>query len=258
MNDVHELLERAAEPAGDPAVSIEAVYARAARVRFRRRAAVSAAALAVVATGVVVLPGLADGVRTPRSAVASAPVATAYGSGKADRLAALLPSGVGSIEQVSLAALIRNATPQQDGEKYAGPLDGQYMVRADGGTGYLVLFFMERGTGDEKPGGGAGQRDLCAPRGQEPPLADCVREELPDGGVLTTWSDSMDHGDGSTPRWGREVAGRLVLKDGSVLGARSSTGYLGEHSQGPLLKAPPLGQKELGALLLRPEMLPKT
>ncbi|MFC8225482.1 hypothetical protein [Streptomyces sp. NPDC057287] len=257
MNDVHELLERAAGPAGRSTGSTEAVYARAARVRFRRRAAVSAAALAVVVTGAVALPGSADGPRTGHAAVAAAPEGETGSEGKAERLAALLPSGVGRVEQVSLAVLIKGATPEQARTTYVGPLDGEYLVRRGEGAGYLVLHLMEHAAVVKKLGGGTGQRDLCVTRGAEPPRSDCVREELPDGSTLTTWGDSMDYGDGGTPRWGREIVGRLTLKDGSVLAARSSTGYLGERSQGPLLEAPPLGRKELRDLLLRPELLPK-
>ncbi|MFD6281991.1 hypothetical protein ACFWFI_41515 [Streptomyces sp. NPDC060209] len=257
MNDVHELLERAAAPAGNPTVSTEAVYARADRVRLRRRAAVSAAALAVVAAGAVTLPGIAGGEQREQNSVAAAPVGQVDRSGKADRLAELLPSGVGSVERVSLAVLIKGATPEQARTTYAGPLDGEYLVREDGGVGYLVLSFMERTGVSKKFGAGAQLDNLCETRGNEPPVTDCVRQKRPDGSVLTTWSDSMDYGDGGTPQWGREVVGRLVLKDGSVLAARSSTGYLGERSQGPLLKAPPISQTELGTLLTRSELLPK-
>ncbi|MEU1214868.1 hypothetical protein ACFYSH_06750 [Streptomyces sp. NPDC005791] len=256
MNDVHELLERAVAPAGNPAVTTEAVYARAARVRFRRRAAVSAVALAVVATGAVTLPGFTDEPKTERTSMAAtAPVGQADRSGKADRLAALLPPGVGSIERVSLADLTGNTTTRPTTTAHAGPLDGEYTVRKDGGVGYLVLKYLDRVTLGERLGD-TGQDDLCT--GDGPRLADCLREELADGSVLTTWSDSMEHaGQNDTPRWGREITGRLELKDGSLLGVRASSGYLGERSQGPLLKAPPISQEELGTLMLRPEMLPK-
>ncbi|MFB8031189.1 MULTISPECIES: hypothetical protein [unclassified Streptomyces] len=257
MNDVHELLERAVESAGRSAGSTEAVYARAARVRTGRRAAVAAAALAVVVAGALSLTGAADGPRTEHTAVAAAPDGGTGAGGKAGRLAALLPPGVGGIEQVSLAVLLKGATEEQARTTYVGPLDGEYLVREGDGAGYLLLRFMERADVVKKLGGRTGRSDLCATRGTEPSVSDCVREELPDGSVLTTWSDSMEHGDGGTPRWGRETAGRLVLKDGSVLAARSSSGYLGDRSQGPLLAEPPLGGKELRALLVRPELLPK-
>ena len=258
MNDVRELLERAVASAGNPVVSTEAVYARAARVRFGRRAAVSAAALAVVAVGAVTLPGIAGGEQREQTSVAGAPVGPADRSGKADRLAALLPSGAGSVERVSLAVLIKGATPERARTTYTGPLDGEYLVRKGGGVGYLVLSLMDHTAVSKKLGAGAELDNLCETRGNEPPVTDCVREERPDGSVLTTWSDSMDHGDGGTPDWGREAVGRLVLEDGSVLAARSSTGYLGERSQGPLLEAPPVSQEELGDLLTRPEVLPET
>ncbi|MFD9503979.1 hypothetical protein [Streptomyces sp. NPDC060035] len=258
MNNVHELLERAAEGAGRPDVSVstEAVYARAARVRFRRRATVAAAALTVLAAGAVTLPGFTDGTRTEQSSVASAPVGQTGRTGKAERLAALFPAGVGDIEQVSLAVLLKQETPAQARTEYVGPLDGQYAVRRDGGVGYLALLFMDR-VRVAKKFSGSPMTDLCATRGQEPPRDDCLREELPDGSVLTIWSDSMDYGDGGTPRWGPEFAGRLELKDGSLLAVRSSPGYTGDHSQGPLLKSPPLSREQVRTLLLSPEVLPK-
>ncbi|MEV5157937.1 hypothetical protein [Streptomyces sp. NPDC053728] len=67
----------------------------------------------------------------------------------------------------------------------------------------------------------------------------------------------MEYGEGGTPQRGPEAVGGPVLKDGSVLAARSSTGYLGERFQGPLLQEPPLGRKELRTLLLSPEVLPR-
>ncbi|GAA2975085.1 MULTISPECIES: hypothetical protein [Streptomyces] len=253
MNDVRELLARAARDAGRPAVSTGAVYARAARVRFRRRAGVAGAALAVVATGGVALPQLTDGTPTGTS-VAAAPVATASGGDKAGRLAALLPEAVGGVEQVSLAALIKGVPPEQAGETYVGPLDGQYLIREDGGAGYLTLSFMKPAQVERKFGGSLGG-DLCATQGKEPPRTDCVRERLPDGGVLTTWRDAMAYG--GSPQWGPEITGRLVLKDGSLLAVRSSTGYLGPRSQGPLLRNPPLDRAQVRALMLRPELRPR-
>ncbi|MCX5416564.1 hypothetical protein [Streptomyces sp. NBC_00059] len=255
MNEVRELLGRAAEGAGHPGLTTEAVYARAGRVRRRRRAAVSGAALAVVAAGAVALPGFAAGPGTEQTSVA-APAEKSGKEDRAGRLTALLPSGVGTVEQVSLAVLIKNATPEQANETYAGPLDGQYSVRRDGGVGFLTLSYMPRAQVARKSPGFDPTADLCAVRGKEPPRADCVREELPDGRILTIWHDSMDYGDGGIPQWGPEFTARLVLKDGSLLAARSSTGYERERSQGPLLENPPLDRGQLRDLMLSPELLP--
>ncbi|MFE5239192.1 MULTISPECIES: hypothetical protein [unclassified Streptomyces] len=254
MNDVRELLGRAAEGAGHPGLTTDAVYARAGRVRRRRRAAVSGAALAVVAAGVVAFPGFAAGPGTERTSVA-APAEKSGKEDRAGRLTALLPSGVGTVEQVSLAVLIKNATPEQAKETYVGPLDGQYSVRRDGGVGFLTLSYTHRAQVARKSPDFDPAADLCVVRGKEPPRVDCVREELPDGRILTIWHDSMDYGDG-TPQWGPEFTARLVLKDGSLLAARSSTGYEGDRSQGPLLESPPLDRTQLRDLLLRPELVP--
>ncbi|MEU5655475.1 hypothetical protein ABZ802_07660 [Streptomyces sp. NPDC047737] len=255
MNDVRELLGRAAEGAGQPAVSTEAVYARAGRVRRGRRIAVSGAALAVVATGALVLPGFTAGQGEQRTQVAAA-LEKSGPQDRAERLIALLPDGVGSVEQVSLAVLIKNATPGQAKETYTGPLDGQYAVRRDGGVGFLTLAYMPRAQVVRKLAGTDPDDDLCVVRGKETLRSECVREELPDGRVLTIWRDTMDYGDGGTPQWGPELTARLVLKDGSLLAARASTGYEGSRSQGPLLESTPLDREQLRTLLLRPELVP--
>ncbi|MFC5169216.1 hypothetical protein [Streptomyces mutomycini] len=256
MNDVRELLERAAEGAGRPAVSTGAVYARAARIRLRRRAAGAVAVLAVVAAGGAALPGLTGPAATEQTSVAAVPVSDSGRQGKAESLTALLPRGVGDVTRVSLLTLTKNATPEQAEKTYAGPLDGEYLIRKDGGTGYLLLRYM-KGSAVAERSGGTGLDDVCAARSGEPAFTDCAREELPDGSILTTWSDSMAYaGQDGTPEWGPERVGRLELGDGSLLVVRASSGYLGDRSQGPLLTGPPLDQEQLRTLIQRPELLP--
>lgn len=254
-DDVRNLLERAAADAGRPGLSTRAVYVGAARVRFRRRAAVSCAALAVVAAGAVALPQLDGDAATPLERVSVAASATP-GADKAGRVAALLPAGVGRLEEVSFVVLIKHVKPSQDTRHFIGPLDGDYAVHRDGGVGYLS--FETRSakeiaakSGDSVP---PADQDLCKVNGKEPRRADCVREVLPDGRTLTTWSDAMEYGDG-TPQWGPEIDGRLTLEDGSVLMLRSSTGFEAEGAQGPLLKTPPLTAAQVRDLLKRPELL---
>ncbi|WP_327369810.1 hypothetical protein [Streptomyces sp. NBC_01217] len=254
MNDVHELLGRVAENAGQPVISTQAVYARAARVRLRRRVTVSAAALAVVAAGVVTVPGLAAGAKPQGSSVAASAEIEKDG-GRSEQLVELLPKDVGSVEQVSLAVIIKNATPEQAEEHPVGPLDGQYSVRRGGGVGYLTVDLRDAESIRKKFGSIDPAGDLCKPVNGEPRRADCVREELPDGRVLTTWSDPMKYG--SMPLWGPELVGRLTLKDGAVLAVRDSTGLKSEQAQGPLLKTPPLTLAQLRTLMLSPELLPK-
>ncbi|MEL5954776.1 hypothetical protein AADR41_08345 [Streptomyces sp. CLV115] len=251
MNDVRELLGRAAEDAGQPDISTRAVYAKAARVRMRRRGVVSAAAFAAVAAGVVVVPGLSSGDEQQQEAQVAAPVELVGNSGRAKQLTEVLPKGVGKIEQVSLPVIINGEKHERKMEGLYGPLDGQFSVRKDGGVGYLVIGFMKGG-----PGGAQGPgSDPCEPAAGQPGPADCVNEKLPDGRVLTTWSDDMNISD--KPVWGRELTGRLVLKDGGVLAVRASTGLRSERAQGPLLKNPPLTPEQLRTLLLSPELLPK-
>ncbi|MFJ2918175.1 MULTISPECIES: hypothetical protein [unclassified Streptomyces] len=246
-NDVHELLGRAADEAGQPATSTRAVYAGAARVRLRRRVGVSVAAVAVVAAGAVAVPSLAPK-EDPRETTVAAPVELVGNGGRAKELAKVLPKDVGEIDQVSLSVIRDGDTSEKEMPHLEGPLDGHFSVRKDGGVGYLVIGYMDTGN----PGAAD---DPCKPAQGRPGLADCVNEALPDGRVLTTWSDPMNYG--VTPQWGRELTGRVTFKDGGVLAVRDSTGFKGERAQGPLLKTPPLTRAQLRALLLSPELLPE-
>ncbi|EGE41836.1 hypothetical protein GTY83_12325 [Streptomyces sp. SID4928] len=260
MNEVRELLDRAAEGAGQPAFSARAVYAKAARIRRRRRAAASAAVLAVVAAGAFALPrtgGDEDPAPASVASVGPSPSAAAAAD-RAGRLAALLPPDVGEIEEVALLALIKGATPEQARTTRLGPLDGQYAFRRDGGVGYLVLSLEDREAVVKKTGRPADpDEDLCVRVGQEPSRTDCQREALPDGRALTTWRDTMDVGGDDSVGWGPELAGRLVQPDGSQFLVRSSTGFEGTGTQGPLLPEPPLSRAQLKVLLTGPEVLPK-
>ncbi|MGW1731862.1 hypothetical protein OG830_25960 [Streptomyces sp. NBC_00121] len=255
MNDVRELLGRAAEHAGQPVISTEVVYARAARVRWRRRATVAAAAFAVVAAGAVAVPGLGSQTKQEQNASVGAPAESVGNGGRAKQLVELLPTGVGSIEQVSLAVIIKHATAAQAEEHPVGPLDGQYSVRRDGGVGYLVVDVRTGKQVRQKSGGVDPAANLCEPTNGEPRPAQCVREVLPDGRILTIWSDPMKYG--GTPLWGPELVARLTLKDGGLLSVRDSTGLKSEQAQGPLLKSPPLTRAQLRTLMLSPELSAK-
>ncbi|MEU6616901.1 hypothetical protein [Streptomyces parvus] len=259
MNDVRELLGRAVEGAGKPEFSAGAVYAEAARIRRRRRAAASAAVLAVVVAGAFTLPRAGGDEDPVHPSVASAgPSPSASAGDRAGRLAALLPPDVGEIEEVSLLALIKGATPEQALTARLGPLDGQYAIRKDGGVGYLVLTLEDRETVEQKTGRPADpDEDLCVRVGQEPSRTDCEREPLPDGRTLTTWRDTMDVGGDASADWGPELAARLTQSDGSQFLVRSSTGFEGSGTQGPLLSEPPLTRQQLKKLLTGPEVLPK-
>ncbi|MGW3244411.1 hypothetical protein [Streptomyces sp. NPDC001070] len=260
--EARALLVRAAEEAGQPAVTTDAVYAQASRIRWRRRAALSGAALAVVAAGAVVVPGMA-GQESGKTSV-TAPTELTGGSGQARKLGKLLPPGVGKIEQVSWAVMVKEADIRHAEERHVGPLDGEYAVRRDGGVGYLRIGVMTPEYIDAKTGGKGMPDDLCQPDNGR---MDCVREQLPDGRVLTVWREGPTAGPdrvspsmspvGAYPTWGPELVGRLTLPDGRVLAVRDTTGFRGKHELGPLLKTPPLGREQLRELMLRPELLPK-
>ncbi|MFH8372455.1 hypothetical protein ACH4A7_02795 [Streptomyces cyaneofuscatus] len=264
MNNVHELLGRAADDAGTPALSTGTVYARAARIRRRRRALVSAAALTVVAAGALTVARAGERGDTAHSSVATtprpsgSPASSAPALTKVERLAALLPPDVGRIEEVLLLALTKGIPPEQAQGPLLGPLDGQYAFREDGGVGYLVLTYEDREAVVKKEGRPADpDADLCPEPGQEASRTECVREVLPDGRVLTLWNSAMPFRGGDDVRWGPELTGRLVQRDGSQLLVRSSTGFESTGTQGPLLDEPPVSREQLKALLTGPEVLPE-
>ncbi|MEU1490723.1 hypothetical protein ABZ456_10775 [Streptomyces sp. NPDC005776] len=250
MNDVRELLERAAEEAGQPAVSAEVVYARAARVRRRRRVAVSAAAVCAVAAGAFVVPGLsAGGEQAPRTSSVAAPAKPVGNTERARALIKLLPEGVGSVEQVFPEDISQgDAEPEHIVETPGGPLGGLYAVRRGGGVGYLEIGAMV-------PAGAPGVTNGCAGAGALE-RTDCVREELPGGRVLTIWYDPMTLIHNTSRQPGPELTARLTFKDGGQLVVRNSTGFEGDAVPGPLLKTPPLTRAQFRALMLRQELLP--
>ncbi|MCX0245994.1 hypothetical protein [Streptomyces drozdowiczii] len=256
MSDVRELLGKAADEAGRPVISTEAVFAKAARVRWRRRAAVTATAVCAVAAGAFVVPQLTSGPASPRTSSVGSLAQESGESPRDVRLLKLLPHLTGTVEEVSFADIIKHVSPPPPEPARTGPLDGQYEIRQDGGVGYLTIDVMDAKAVRKKLGGGAPVANLCKPTNGEPARDNCVREELSGGRVLTIWSDDMDYGDG-TPQWGPELAARLTLADGSQLGVRDSTGFEADIVRGPLLKTPPLTRAQLRELMLRPELLPK-
>ncbi|MEU0742501.1 hypothetical protein [Streptomyces sp. NPDC006134] len=246
--EVRALLGRAVETVPVPAGrGSEAVFARAARLRRRRRAAVTGAAAAAVAAAVVlgsgVLPGPSGG------NVAASPAGGGTGTGAAG-FAGLLPPGTGEVREVSLPRLIKQV-PDAEPPEDVGPYDGEYAVERNGGTGYLVVRVRAPGA----PWKTDPAEDPCTVDGGAD-RRDCTTERLPDGSRLSVWESVQDPDDGGRPQWGPELAARLLLKDGTVLDIRDSTGFRGTGEQGPLLKTFPLTRAQLRELALRPELLP--
>lgn len=244
MNDVRELLGRAAEEAGQPAVSAEVVYARAGRARRRRRVAVSAAAVCAVAAGAFVVPALSAGQeQAPRKSSVAAPAKPAGNTERARKLIRLLPDGVGSVEQVSMADILKDGMPAAEFPP-SGPLDGLYAVRRGGGVGFLVIGSAPR------------THDECTPTTGVLSRPNCVREELSDGRVLTIWSGPPE-GVHSRIKWGPELLAVLTLADGRQVTMSDSSGFEAYATLGPQLETPPLTRAQFRALMLSPELLPK-
>ncbi|MFC3575668.1 hypothetical protein ACFOZ0_20780 [Streptomyces yaanensis] len=264
--EVRELLGRAVDDVPVPAGrGSEAVFERASRLRWRRRAAATGAAAtgaaaAVVATGLVLGPGVLNGHQEAN--VASTPTAGEFTT-KPAGFEGLLPAGVGKIREVSLGQLIKGTKKPLGGPK-AGPYDGEYAVTRDGGTGYLTVHVVDSGK-DRKatdagtdPAAREADKDPCVIAAHvSPPMVNCTTEEVSGGALLSLWQSTPDPATEVQPKHsGTELYARLSLKDGTLLTVRDWTGFLGSGSQGPLLKTFPLTRAQLRELALKPELLP--
>ncbi len=210
----------------------DAVFARAARVRWRRRGVVTGVAAAVAAVGLTVggvLPGSGAG---PTGTTGPQPPP----GSSADGLAKLLPPGAGRIRHVEHVV----------GE---GPYDGLYAVYRDGGVGYLDIQVLPgrrkdwpvpvgKGCSSDRPG--------TAPT--------CVAETLPNGDERESTEVAREsRRDGNT--WGPQRSVRLFTK-GYMVMITASSGFDGRPALGPRLDAPPLTADQLRELVTEPELLP--
>ncbi|CCK27487.1 putative membrane protein [Streptomyces davaonensis JCM 4913] len=253
MNDnqsVRELLGRAVDQVPVPADrGGAAVFARAALLRRRRRVAATGALAAVVAGGLVLGAGvLPEG---GGESVAAAPTGGGTATG-AEGFAALLPDGIGEVEEVSLVRLVKLA-PEAELPEDVGPYDGDYAVERDGGVGYITV----RGYTAEDVRRKGIVPDPCVLTGESPYMKNCETEKLPDGSRLSVWEDTGTLGDeNGHPDWGPGVEASLRLEGGALLRLRDITGYLGKGSPGPLLKKYPITREQLRELALKPELRP--
>lgn len=243
---VRELLWKAAGTVPVPkSRGSEAVFAQAARLRWRRRAAVTGVVAAAVAGGVVFGSGVLP--RGRGQDVAASPTAGGFGTGAAG-LQKLLPDGVGKIREVSLGQLIKG-TKKPPSEKKVGPYDGEYAVTKGGGRGYLTVRVIATAKGKYI------DPDPCAYPHESPRKENCTNEKLSGGAMLTVWQWPAQKA--VQPAYsGPELDARLRLKDGTLLTIRDWTGFLGQGSQGPLLKTFPLTRAQLRELALKPQLLP--
>ncbi|MFI0963006.1 hypothetical protein ACH4S8_16640 [Streptomyces sp. NPDC021080] len=248
---VRELLGRAVDEVEVPGSrGSETVFAKASRVRWRRRTAATGAVAAAVAAGLVFGPGMLDDTGHGAS-VASTPTAGEYTT-KAGRFAKLLPAGTGKISEISLVRLFKQA-PKAPEPEPVGPYDGAYAVARPGGVGYIAVGVVTA-SGIATKTGGKGLGNPCKDAPKDGRLG-CTTQKLSDGSLLALWeTPPTDPALHPVPAGGRELDARLVLKDGSFVEVRASTGFQGKGQLGPLLRTPPLTRAQLGKLVQNPAL----
>ncbi|MFB7247820.1 hypothetical protein CW362_23995 [Streptomyces populi] len=249
---VRELLGRVVDEVQMPGSrGSETVFAKASRVRWRRRTAATGVAAAAVAAGLVLGPGVLDSTGHGAS-VASTPTAGEYTT-KAGKFAKLLPPGTGKISEISLLRLFKQA-PKAKQPKFFGPYDGDYAVGRPDGVGYISVHLTPRPAADAKTGGG-GLRNPCQDSPKDGSIG-CTTQKLSDGSLLGVWeTPPTDPALHPIPAGGREFEAGLRLKDGRYLTVRASTGFQGKGQLGPLLKTPPLTRAQLTKLIQNPALL---
>ncbi|MFE6621823.1 hypothetical protein [Streptomyces sp. NPDC057740] len=226
-----ELLGRALQGVPMPSgPGTDAVFARVARARWRRRGAVTGAAAAVVAVGLAGTGVLPWNGRESTVSPGLRPTS------RAERLAELLPPGTGEIREVENVV----------GE---GPYDGLYAVYEDDGVGYLNIQVLPGRRADRA--GLAGEECSSHATGR---AATCVPETLPNGDERESVElarESRRNGTTYGPR--RSV--RLFTK-GSIVMITAGSGFEGPRTLGPMLDAPPLTADQLREVVMAPQLLP--
>ncbi|MFD8593788.1 hypothetical protein ACFV1L_02140 [Kitasatospora sp. NPDC059646] len=219
---IRQLLERAlVEP---PAVADDRpLFARAARIRRRRRTGLGLAAAGLLLAGAF-LPAWGP---PDRRTAADRPERR-----QAERLRALLPAGTGAVERAA-------PVPGPAG----GPLDGVYWIRKDGRLGVIRI---ETGT--------ATSASLsCTPELPAAATRTCTFQAVRRHEELTV--DQRPDPEGrSELAWGRSVDAVLLLPDGRALFVDAISGYRGSRAPGPAMDAPPLTADQVRDLARRPEL----
>ncbi|MFE2536454.1 hypothetical protein [Streptomyces sp. NPDC059371] len=248
---VRDLLGRAVDEIRVPmSRGSETVFAKASRLRWRRRATASGAVVAATAAGLLLGPGMPG---TGHGAgAASSPTAGGHAT-KADRFAKLLPPGTGRISEISLARVMRQsqsiALP-----KPLGRYGGDYAVTRPEGVGYISVHIATRSETDTTPGD-EGPENPCTDAATDGRI-DCTTQKLSDGALLGVWeTPAADSDMAPEPSGGREYDAVLRLKDGRSLTVRAGAGLQGKGRLGPLLTAPPLTRAQLAKLIQNPALL---
>ncbi|PJN24475.1 hypothetical protein [Kitasatospora sp. CB02891] len=223
---IRQLLEQAlAEP---PAGADDRpLFARAARIRRRRRTALGLAAAGLLAVGAVIVPGWSP---PDRPSAADRPERQ-----QAQRLQALLPAGLGTVE--------RAAPVLGPGADRGGPLDGVYWLRRDGRLGVIRI----------ETGLASSPSLSCTPELPTVAARSCTLQAVLRRDELTV--DQRPDPEGRVElAWGRSVDAVLLLPGGRALFVDAISGYRGSRAPGPAMDAPPLTADQLRDLVRRPEL----
>ncbi|MFD9719855.1 hypothetical protein [Streptomyces sp. NPDC059076] len=246
MNDIKDLLERAAAGAGRCAVTSEDVHVRAAHIRSRRMAVASGALVAVLVLATFVGP-VFDAWREPQHSFAAGRKlpAAAFPApiNEIQRLKALtlmLPKRLGQgglLRQTDSLYDRRHQTP----EDVIGPFDGRVLIPS--GYLYIEVFHEDDLVKSDR------MREMVSQGPCESAATGpCEVEEVPGSGDLGIWSERREpfmawrgfHGG---------YSGVLKLKDGSVLTITEGISDKAELAS--------LTRFEFRELMLRVEFLPE-
>ncbi|WP_329023202.1 hypothetical protein [Streptomyces sp. NBC_00690] len=246
MNDIKDLLERAAAGAGRCTVTSEDVHTEAARIRSRRMAVASGALVAVLASAAFVGAAL-DSWHDEQRASATAghgPVSGVLVTSGTEALLegfiAMMPQRLregGSFHQAESAHDRRHEAPTDR----VGPFDGRILTP----SGYLYIEYFD----EDDVMRSDRVREMLTPGQCEADFkADCRTEKVPGSGQLEIWSQKQQrimlwqgfHGG---------YSGILRLPDGAVL---TITEAVRDKT-----KLQSLTRVEFRELMLRAEFLPE-
>lgn len=221
------------------------LFARAARVRRRRRAGVISGVAALAAGATVLAPQL--GGPAPQAMSPASQSTSGTGDPGVAYLQKLLP-GIGTIQRGALTfspGKVLNIKPKE------GALEGTYTVRKDGRVGYFYIGVVPAKQlvakmGKDYKAFRSLKYNPCEPHDTSGMV--CTTTRVPQGRLTIEDWPSLGNGRG------REYSADLLLADGRVIHVQDGSGL---DSMGPRMANPPLTKAQLRTLVLDPRELRK-